>query len=57
MEYIDLYLVHWMMPALDGNDFKQKVPMYRVWQQMEQLVRLGLVKSIGVSNCTVPIWK
>lgn len=50
LDYLDLCLVHWGI-ALDGN-IPIKVPMQETWQAMEQLVKKGLVKSIGVSNFT-----
>ena len=55
--YLDLYLVHWMVPDLDWTDQDEPVkstPVHKVWAQMERLVDLGLVKNIGVSNCTIP---
>jgi diketogulonate reductase-like aldo/keto reductase len=57
MEYIDLYLIHWPVSAKAGiyeypikkEDFR---PMdYKsVWAAMEECLRLGLTKAIGVSN-------
>lgn len=57
MDYIDLYLIHWPVSAKPGiieypikpedfitMDFKS------VWAAMEDCQRLGLTKSIGVSN-------
>ncbi|KAI5313776.1 hypothetical protein L3X38_042952 [Prunus dulcis] len=56
-EYLDLYLIHWPISAKPGTlvyplvaedlmpmDFKG------VWAAMEECQRLGLTKSIGVSN-------
>lgn len=42
IEYIDLYLIH--HPRLCKGDIEG------AWKQMEQLKKLGYVKSIGVSN-------
>ena len=58
LEYIDLYLIHWMLLPIDfdSEDYRITSPPYHViWKQMEQLVTKGLVKSIGVSNCTIPM--
>jgi len=56
LDYIDLYLVHWTFPDIDfeKNEVK-KIPLHKVWQGMEALVKKGLAKSIGVSNATIPI--
>ena len=65
LEYLDLYLIHWPIswkhhdvrsPAMldknkDGStplDFDQHPT--RTWLAMEELVRKGLVRNIGVSN-------
>ena len=56
VEYLDLYLVHWPVAVRDLGDGKYekiKIPMYKIWAQMEALVNKGLVKSIGVSNFNV----
>ena len=46
LDYVDLFLIHWPM-----NGFaKHKVPMHKLWANMEDLVEKGLTKSIGVSN-------
>ena len=56
LEYLDLYLIHWPVAMKDNGDgsfSRLKMPMYKIWAQMENLVDLGLVKSIGVSNFNV----
>jgi alcohol dehydrogenase (NADP+) len=65
LHYIDLYLVHWPFPNYHepGCDGDARNPNSRpyihenymvAWRQMEQLVEMGLVKSIGTSNMTIP---
>jgi diketogulonate reductase-like aldo/keto reductase len=65
LEYLDLYLVHWPFPnahppgctvdslAPNAQSYIHEDYM-KVWAQMEQLVEMGLVKSIGTSNMTIP---
>ncbi|KYQ92414.1 aldehyde reductase [Tieghemostelium lacteum] len=65
LEYLDLYLIHWpiafeytgdSMEDPVGEDGQIKfipVPIRETWEEMEKLVGLGLVKSIGVSNFNV----
>jgi diketogulonate reductase-like aldo/keto reductase len=63
LDYLDLYLVHWMLPfefggeaepvGADGVAKLEHVSLQETWQAMERLVDLGLVKSIGVANCSV----
>ncbi|KAA3482918.1 non-functional NADPH-dependent codeinone reductase 2-like [Gossypium australe] len=57
MEYVDLYLIHWPLSSKQGRyEFpvrKEEIsPMDfgSVWAAMEDCQRLGLTKSIGVSN-------
>ncbi|XXG51310.1 hypothetical protein AAC387_Pa02g5115 [Persea americana] len=59
LEYVDLYLIHWPVSMKPGGEmsavFINKddiIPMdfKAVWEAMEECHRLGLVKSIGVSN-------
>eukprot|EP00262_Sarcandra_glabra_P015789 TRINITY_DN495_c1_g1_i2.p1 TRINITY_DN495_c1_g1~~TRINITY_DN495_c1_g1_i2.p1 ORF type:complete len:315 (+),score=40.03 TRINITY_DN495_c1_g1_i2:28-945(+) len=57
LDYLDLYLIHWPVSAKPG---KYEFPLNReeilpmdfksVWEAMEECQRLGLTKSIGVSN-------
>ena len=37
----------------DGNPELAKIPIHKTWADMENLVKLGLAKSIGVSNFNV----
>ncbi|KAJ6824057.1 methylecgonone reductase-like [Iris pallida] len=57
LNYLDLYLVHWpvrMKPGKMSNTFTKEdilpFDMKSTWEAMEQCCRLGLAKSIGVSN-------
>ncbi|XP_076630770.1 aldo-keto reductase 1B-like [Colletes latitarsis] len=59
--YIDLYLIHWPVSYTENAEGlwpvdKQGNPMYgdedylNTWRGMEECVKLGLTKSIGLSN-------
>ncbi|KAF2897978.1 hypothetical protein ILUMI_08199 [Ignelater luminosus] len=62
LDYLDLYLIHWPMAYREGHGL---FPMFRnkalhshvhynaTWKAMEELVRKGYTKSIGVSNFNV----
>ena len=53
LEYVDLYLIHWpvAIQTIPGENAKiLKLPMHVQWKQMEDCVKMGLTKSIGVSN-------
>lgn len=65
LDYLDLYLVHWPYPnfhakGVDVSSRDKNAKPYihedymKVWRQMERLVEMGLVKSIGTSNMTIP---
>jgi diketogulonate reductase-like aldo/keto reductase len=65
LEYLDLYLVHWPFPnfhppgcTVEARSADAKPYIHanymKTWAQMEQLVEMGLVKSIGTSNMTIP---
>ena len=65
LDYLDLYLVHWPFPnyhapGCDGDARNPNSKPYIhddymvAWRQMETLVDMGLVKSIGTSNMTIP---
>ncbi|KAG4159280.1 hypothetical protein ERO13_D02G166500v2 [Gossypium hirsutum] len=57
LEYLDLYLIHWPVSSKPGiyefpikrEDFLA-MDFKAVWKAMEDCQRLGLTKSIGVSN-------
>jgi len=64
LDYLDLYLVHWPFsnyhsPGCSVDSRSPDATPYShekfmsTWRQMEQLVKLGLVKSIGTSNMTI----
>ncbi|KAJ9598311.1 hypothetical protein L9F63_010989 [Diploptera punctata] len=60
LEYMDMYLVHFPISLKDGDDLWPRdengkfIPSesdyVETWKQMEECVRLGLTKSIGISN-------
>ncbi|KAJ9152985.1 hypothetical protein P3X46_026482 [Hevea brasiliensis] len=60
LDYLDLYLVHWPVSVKPGEyelPVKQKdlIPfdLKSVWEAMEECQKLGLTKSIGVSNFSI----
>ena len=65
IDYIDIYFMHWPFPNYHapGCDGDARNPDSRpfsaeefmdCWRQMERLYDMGLVKSLGMSNMTVP---
>ncbi|VGO23199.1 aldo/keto reductase family protein [Pontiella sulfatireligans] len=63
LDYLDLYLVHWPFPnfhakgcSVDSRSPDAKPYIHenfmKTWAQLEELVEMGLVKSIGTSNMT-----
>ncbi len=60
IDYLDLYLVHWMKPDLSEDPETKAItvkrtPIHKLWADLENLVKLGLVRSLGVSNATTPV--
>jgi diketogulonate reductase-like aldo/keto reductase len=60
LEYVDLYLLHWPIAVREDHQDdgsvtfeKLKIPIHKIWPQLESLVDYGLAKSIGVSNFNV----
>ena len=65
LDYLDLFLVHWPFPNYHapGCDVDSRSPnakpyihenFMKTWRQMEQLVEMGLVKTIGTCNVSIP---
>ena len=65
LDYLDLFFLHWPFPNYHapGCDGDARNPDSRpfsadefmsAWRQLEELVDLGLVRCIGMSNMTVP---
>ncbi|MDN0122194.1 2,5-didehydrogluconate reductase DkgA [Yersinia aleksiciae] len=46
LDYVDLYLIHWPVPAQDHY--------VRAWRELITLKEQGLVRSIGVCNFHIP---
>lgn len=65
IDYLDLYLMHFAIASPRGagteplNDkgilVTAPVSIRETWQAMEELIKLGLVKAIGVANFTGPL--
>lgn len=53
LDYVDLYLIHWPV----GFYTEPKMPLHKLWPNMEALIEKGLTKSIGLCNHnTQMIW-
>jgi alcohol dehydrogenase (NADP+) len=61
LEQLDLYLIHWpvahrhgvLMPSSAADQIAlEQLPLSATWAAMEALVEAGLVREIGVSNCS-----
>jgi diketogulonate reductase-like aldo/keto reductase len=53
LDYVDLYLDHWPMQIFEWEGKSYSIPTHVVWKKMEDLVRQGYTKSIGISNYNV----
>ena len=54
ISYIDLYLDHWpSSPKFKNGVSYPAVPMHVYWPKMEELVKKGYAKSIGVCNYNI----
>ncbi len=59
LEYLDLYLMHWGIaraeeenPDTQGMLMEKSVSVRETWEAMQELVKKGLVRAIGVANFT-----
>lgn len=50
LEYVDLCLLHWPFGKIDSNFVMKQHPCHIIWKKLENCVKKGFVKSIGVSN-------
>jgi alcohol dehydrogenase (NADP+) len=65
LDYLDLFLIHWPVAFCPSTGFNaipdcptkifslDDAPLEQTWKAMEELVKQGLVKNIGVSNFSV----
>jgi len=54
-DYLDLYLIHWPMGYYDEKNRLVLKPLYKTWKEMEECVKKGLCRAIGVSNFNVQL--
>ena len=61
LSWLDLYLIHWpvvhrhgvLMPSIAAEQIPpEQLPLHVTWAALEELVEAGLVRRIGVSNCS-----
>ncbi|MCU0529896.1 MAG: aldo/keto reductase [Cyanobium sp. Prado107] len=61
LDHLDLFLIHWpvvhrqgvLMPSVAADQIPlEQLPLHVTWAAMEDLVDAGLVRRIGVSNCS-----
>lgn len=52
LSYVDMYLIHWPVQysGFKENCIQIKLPLHKQWPRMEECQKLGLTRSIGVSN-------
>jgi diketogulonate reductase-like aldo/keto reductase len=53
LSYVDAYLDHWPMQIFEWEGKNYSIPTHVFWKKMEDLVRKGYTKSIGVTNYNV----
>jgi len=58
LDYLDLYLIHWPVatteyPDSEGRFIGTDDSYLDTWKAMEQCAKLGLTKSIGISNFNI----
>ena len=52
LSYIDLYLIHW--PSASDDRYVMINKREETWKAMEEILKSGKAKAIGVSNYTIP---
>ncbi|KAH8664532.1 NADP-dependent oxidoreductase domain-containing protein, partial [Xylariales sp. PMI_506] len=52
LEYLDLYLIHWPVAFIPGGgtELDEDTTIVDTWRGLEDLVRAGLTRYIGISN-------
>ena len=58
--YLDLFLIHWPIAFnRDGSVYNKELTddPFPTWQKLEELVKKGKIRNIGVSKCvcTLPL--
>ena len=54
LDYLDLYVIHNMIPKIDKSSFKVEGFSIRdTWSSLEHLHNQGLVRSLGLINCPI----
>lgn len=48
LDYLDLYLIHWPIPAKFKNEWQEANA--QTWRAFEKLYREGRIRAIGISN-------
>ena len=52
-DYLDLVLIHWPNGKVEEKDGKltlKQYPLHVLWKKLEDCVKKGLVRSLGLSN-------
>ncbi|KAJ7119850.1 NADP-dependent oxidoreductase domain-containing protein [Mycena epipterygia] len=54
-EYLDLYLIHWPFARKDGQPYDKDLTEnpYPTWKKLEEMVKKGKIRNIGVSNFNI----
>jgi diketogulonate reductase-like aldo/keto reductase len=55
LSYVDLYLDHWPITTYKSEGVIRSTSTHVMWKNMENLVKNGYTKSIGVSNYNVQL--
>ncbi|WP_027109230.1 aldo/keto reductase [Lacticigenium naphthae] len=54
LDYLDLFLIHWPIVKERGEGDKWKQDNIDTWRALEDMYEEGKLKSIGISNFTIP---